>query len=697
MRPDPPAHGSCHAAWDGAELVIGDGVVERRWRRTGDGLAATSLRSVADGREWLARPSVQAAPTPWLDLPVEQRHWHFHVEKHPAGPVEDARLAAELVASGPTASLAMRFVVYPDCGAVQMTMAVLDGPHDRWTDPTPPTGSARNDRREDSAAASGVETEAPPDAQVPRLDLLELLDWRPPHLRLTQVVLRDRTDLHNELVFENQWLLHPNEHALRLQGNVFVLEDPLTQSGWVFLKLAPLPHARPVPTAFDCFVDERPNLYYEAEPSAQFGPCHARWPLAYRVGFVGHGATGFAAGYSWAMLHFAGGPDGCTGVLHALQRRLRRYESGRDGLFVSNTWGDRNRDARINSEFIGREIDAAARLGVDVVQIDDGWQQGTTANSAEAQARGGVWEGFHRADPQFWKPSESRFPDGLEPLIASARERGLRFGLWFAPDSSDDFANWQRDVDAILSLHRGLGVDYFKIDGVRAESKLAEHRLARFFSDCLAGSQGRIVFDLDVTAQVRPGYFGAVGVGPIFLENRYSDYHRWWPHQTLRNLWKLSRWVDPARLRIELLNPERHAALYAGDPLAPANWPPDALYAIAMAASPLGWFETSGLSGRFIDAVSPLVRTWREHRDAWFGGRITPIGEVPDGTTWTGFLSRSPTGAYAIVFRELSPEPTWPLPTGVPGRPSVLYGEASIEPDRIRIERPLAFALVTWT
>ena len=92
----------------------------------------------------------------------------------------------------------------------------------------------------------------------------------------------------------------------------------------------------------------------------------------------------------------------------------------------------------------------------------------------------------------------------------------------------------------------------------------------------LPGSSGQVVFDLDVTAQTRPGYFGAMEAGPLFVENRYTDWHRYWPHQTLRNLWKLSRWVDPRRLRMEWLNHTRNTEKYANDPLAPAAWSPDA-------------------------------------------------------------------------------------------------------------------------
>lgn len=58
--------------------------------------------------------------------------------------------------------------------------------------------------------------------------------------------MRDQTDAHGQLVFENEWLITPNEAPLTLSGNVFFVEDTLSHTGLVFLKLAPLPHARPV-------------------------------------------------------------------------------------------------------------------------------------------------------------------------------------------------------------------------------------------------------------------------------------------------------------------------------------------------------------------------------------------------------------------------------------------------------------------
>ena len=84
-------------------------------------------------------------------------------------------------------------------------------------------------------------------------------------------------------------------------------------------------------------------------------------------------------------------------------------------------------------------------------------------------------------------------------------------------------------------------------------------------------SKGAITFDLDVNGGDQAGILRACRISVrCFVENRYTDMHRYWPHQTLRNLWMLSQVVDPLRLRVELLNNARNTDKYKDDPLAPA-------------------------------------------------------------------------------------------------------------------------------
>ena len=673
------AHGetrfvTCYARWDDDRLVAGNEVIERAWRIERGLLHADSFVDKRTGRQWLARPAQRPAPAPAASRgemaapTVTTRSGRLFPTHAPC---------LEVVLQSPTAAGEYRveLLVFPGSFGISLCARFPGDAAD--TTAGGPAG----------AAASGIEGAAPAEAadRFPTADALEHAVLALRHARLTQVALMDQTDIHNELVCEKEWLLHTAENALELQGNLFVIEDPLTGDGLIFLKHAPLPHARPIPTAVD--------FRAAARRGTDFLSGSAAYGFGFEVGFYGHGAGASAGqgGYRYVLLSYTGGPTGRTAALQQHQRQFRAYRAGRDGMFLSNTWGDRNRDARIAESFMRREIEAGAALGVDVSQIDDGWQKGRTANSATP---GGTWIGFWAVDPQFWQTHPERLPNGLGPLVEEARKRGLQFGLWFAPDSADDFANWERDAAVVLDYHRRLDITYFKIDGVKALAKAAESNLWRFFERVLRESEGRVVFDLDVTAEIRPGYFGMMEVGPLFVENRYTDWQRYWPHQTLRNLWKLAHYVDPARLRMEFLNPSRNAALYEGDPLAPAQYRADTLFATVMMSSPLGWFEVSNLPAAFVAEAAPLVQTWRKHRDCLLGGTIYPVGAAPDGLAWTGFVSVAPDGrsAYVLAFRELNGSATWWLDLE-PGllraagfAAEVLGGRGAVRADGLRLE-----------
>ena len=178
----------------------------------------------------------------------------------------------------------------------------------------------------------------------------------------------------------------------------------------------------------------------------------------------------------------------------------------------------------------------------------------------------------------------------------------------------------------------------------------------------LIETDGRVVFDADATAGLRPGYYGTNNVGPIFLENRYTDWKRYWPHHTMRNLWTLSPHVDPVRLRMEFLNNTRNVEKNAGKgDLAPAAYPPAYLFATVMFGSPLAWMEVSELPEAYAEEVGALVKVWREHRAALHGGHLIPIGAEPDGRQWTGFASvaKDRQSGYLLVLRETNEVPTW--------------------------------------
>jgi alpha-galactosidase len=564
-----------------------------------------------------------------------------------------------------------------------------------------PTGSPEPKSDAMSVQADGIEQpgqESDPDL-LPGRDCQERFDVAWPHLKLLHVRLVDQTDLRDELAMPDEYLLHPNDASLALCGCLFALEDPLTGQGLVLLKESPLPPVRPADSGPDLRISGSGQCWYQPGSALPPGPRHPDWPMAYRVGLYGHGIGPDAhVGECWSVLVYAGGRRGRAEAIQSWLRCLRVPQPGLDGVLVSNTWGDRSRDGRISERFLLGEIRRAAQLGVDVVQIDDGWQKGTTSNSVNAAA-GGVWEGFHQTDPDFWTPHPQRLPNGLEPLVELSRDLGVRLGLWFAPDSSDDFAYWREDARILTELHHRYGVAHFKIDGVDVRSPVGLRRIESLFDLVCRQTAGRAAFDLDTTAQRRGGYFRFVQAGALFLENRYTDSHRYWPHQTLRNLWQLAEWVDPIRLQVEWLNPERNASLYADDPLAPGAYPPETIFATAMMASPLAWCELTGLDAQFVGKLQPLVRTWRQHRQGMQAGTILPIGDRPDGTSWTGFVSYTgQADGYLLVFREHAEQNAAEIRLpGLAGSPDcqVLYGRGrcAIQGGRAQVclARPLEF------
>ncbi len=652
---------SCHARWSESELVIGNAHIERKWRIQNGLLVATSFRDLDAGIEWIGKPADRPAPMPAGKIINEPRAVSIAAHGGRLGPVEAESLVVEMTAAG-LQTFHYQFQIFPEARGITVQFDASGGPAEA-------NGTVQ---KEPVKVPTGFEQAAKSVKQLDEGDALEDLLVAPQHLRLTQVTFFDQTDIHNELVCEREWMFMNNESDILARGNIIFGEDVLTGAGLIFFKQAPLPDSRPIKRDWDVRVSAPSN----------------------RIRFAGQG-------YPFVVLAYSGGRTGRIQALQRYQRQIRVYDPQRDGMFLSNTWGDRSRDARINEEFMLKEITAGARLGVDVIQIDDGWQAGHSMNSARGT---GVWHGFWAADSHFWDVDVQRFPGGLGKLVNSAKANGMKFGLWYAPDSSGNFANWQRDADRLLELYHKEGIEYFKLDSIHMPSTAAEGNLRHLFDRILKESNGQIVLDLDVTAGFRPGYFGDMNTGPIFVENRYTDFHRYWPHLTLRNLWMLSQYVDPLRLRMELLNNSRNANLYPNDPLAPFHYPPDCLFASVMVANPLGWFEASNLPGDYSAAVAGLAKIWKEERSRFYSGDMVPIGNPPDGVSWTGFASvgQNQTSGYLLLFRELNGSPQWSTDLSMFSnqvkRATVLAGNGSAEINRgqitINIPQPLQYLWV---
>ncbi len=471
------------------------------------------------------------------------------------------------------------------------------------------------------------------------------------HWNIESINFLDRTDDNNNLVEKRNSVVFSRQN--RIQANLIFINEELGENSLFILKESPNSEAQINYPGCDFITKQNREHYLEVNltglNTAVTDLKHDDWVRC--MGFV----TGVAQNKTFEKLK----------ALKSYQRNLRILDEEQDEMIMMNTWGDRSQDAAISEEFCLKEIKAAMALGITHFQIDDGWQTGRTANSAE---KGGSLENIWNNE-DYWTVDKARFPRGLTPVVNTAKESNIELGLWFNPSHTNDYANWKRDAETILNYYFSYGIVTYKIDGLILNSKKAEENFRSFLDTLMLASKNKIVINLDVTGIARrPGYHALNQYGNIFLENRYTDWLNYYPHWTLRNLWMLSPYVPAQKLQIEFLNKWRNAELYRpGDPLAPINIPFDYLFAITMMAQPLAWFEGSKLPPEAL-LLKETIKTYKAHMHEIHRGDILPIGSEPRGHCWTGFQSiTGETEGYLLIFREYTEKSTGTLNTFLPG------------------------------
>ncbi len=183
-----------------------------------------------------------------------------------------------------------------------------------------------------------------------------------------------------------------------------------------------------------------PVAWFQGAHGTFFGGL--RWSGAWKLSVTGPAASGLATihltlGDTETTVRrgtAVEGPHGFFGVTgpasadvtRALQAYIRQgVRRGRlfEAPVTYNTWFAYG--TRIDERVVRREMEKAARMGVELFTVDAGWYAGG----------GGVWDfssglGDWRADPE-------RFPSGLRALSDRAHELGMKFGLWIEPERVD--------------------------------------------------------------------------------------------------------------------------------------------------------------------------------------------------------------------------------------------------------------------
>lgn len=620
---------ACKAHLTADTLVLENGWITRRYLWNGGNPISISLTDQRRNYTWtFDRKKAD------LFIPGYQRveDATFKVRSVEQNEVVPFHLEVEITGRSGSLQIKRIFRIYPDCPAIACDYYIRGKASATWDASAINNGDMSNVEKSNLLNDHAVPT-----------TVLERLTLNGKHWRVKTVEFFDITDRNNNLVRETDQLAYVAES--RLQGNLLFANDALSGEGLFVLKEAPPSSVQLAYPGFD-FTVRTGELLVNGLGIAASEVDSLRWTRCY--GYV----TGVTSDSEIDQLS----------ALRLYQNKIRIHKPKRDDMVMMNTWGDRNQDKQISETFIIRELEYAHRLGITHFQIDDGWQTGKSSNSAfQGGSLTGIWNSHN-----YWTPDSIKFPNGLTEVVRAASQLGIEVCLWFNPSKDHSYANWQKDAGALISLYHKYGIRTFKIDGVQINDKTAEINFRGFLDTVMKATSGQVVFNLDVTAGRRNGYHYFNEYGNIFLENRYTDWGNYYPYWTLRNLWMLSKYVPPQNLQIEFLNNFRNRDKYdRKDPLAPGKIPFEYTFAITMMAQPLAWMEATGLPEQAFN-IAQTVRKYLSLQQEIHKGLIFPVGEEPNGMTWTGFQSILKNGGYLLVFRENTPSPQAMIKTWLP-------------------------------
>ncbi len=391
---------------------------------------------------------------------------------------------------------------------------------------------------------------------------------------------------------------------------------------------------------------------------------------------------------------------------------------------LSNSWPDLT--FGVTEAAITKELHAAAKSGINVVFIDDGW-----------------FSTF------MGEIDEIKFPNKFTRLAEIARGYGIELGLWCNPlgmDSRDkrvmewDGAerhdtmleknpwNWlARNKDyhpaeqvagaertyysadlmnpgyfehiknKLAALHRDYGIRHFKFDLYRLaayDTLLGDAQMHyeayRALLEALKREIPGLVISMDVTRNSRPNFDFALDYGRLFLENRgrnIPDHRYYHPYMALGNLWYTLKYAPVSHCEIEMM------------PQA-TDYPLEYILGTTIFASPLYWGVIDNTPAERQAEMKAFYEMIAPYRRKFAGYLTTSGGEMPLKGTWSSIVSVAPdySEGFIAVYRNgaESSDFEFELPFGREVEKIFGGGSATVEGNKLKAILPELYSCALY-
>ena len=578
-------------------LIVNTGVVERRWKWTGKGFVTVSLMQLDSGRQWASTNSEFLCD--WslpgiIDNSSKAELTKLTAEKNDDNGFTSEHIEVVAEIKYPKSKLVLQFViwVYPDSPGIrtQLRVKALDGFK---------AGSISN--------ITG------------RVDFIPVF---PGNLKRRVIGYYNHTQLRNfhetkilkEEVFESPLT---NKETFDW-ANILSVEDK--NGGLCMVKES---HKCVNQTGINtgAFEFDKTGLHstgWAISPhdfsTNKFSWCWASWCILYN-----------------------GDTDDRQLAIKKFDRLRYPIKKDRDIYIMANTWGSTSNSIdAINAageKNVLEEIKSQADLGIDVQQIDDGWQNPPPIVCT---------------DTKTWRPDKhkNRYPEGWKNVRKAAEDQKIKLGLWAMDKISLKDLIWN---------YNQAGFEYFKLDFIHIKNYSQLEALIEKVRSFIEFANHKVRVNWDVTENPpRVGYFFAREFGNIYLENRKPNNEPviYKPYLVLRDAWHVSKYLNLNKFQVTVQNIDRINPKKSDAHLYNHQY----CVSIAFMGSPIFFQETHLYTKQAREEIKKLLALYKEHREEMYKCFVFPIGEEPDNKSWTGFqfYNSDKNSGYITIFRELN-------------------------------------------
>ncbi|MCX6997399.1 MAG: hypothetical protein NTV49_10015 [Kiritimatiellaeota bacterium] len=332
---------------------------------------------------------------------------------------------------------------------------------------------------------------------------------------------------------------------------------------------------------------------------------------------------------TWSIV-YSDGNDG-------MQMALKRFDAfrypvfpQRDMFILSNTWGPANPGGmQFTAEnTVMKEIPALAEIGVDVLQIDDGWQQAGRGSGA--------------------KSFLPKYNNGWKGIKELADKNKIRLGLWVAVRNAN-LDDLKKNIDELGFIAWKVDYDHLANRG-DYEARTAQYRAV--MKHAWMKSQFTLCPEYD---DPRYGWNFAKEYGSIYFQNNMEglpSHLTFVPYHVLRQHWFMAKYFPANKLQVLLQNPKRTRKDFSDAYQHSHGY----CFAMGIPFVPCFFQLAQHLDDDGKKELKALIAVYKKDREDIFTSITFPIGDEPNNASWTGFQmvsTRRADSGHLLLFREL--------------------------------------------